>query len=178
MSIHSHSDHAYTHPDYDLESYEKTTELLVELAQSVDDNSGAAGTRKQVDPIKQLLVTAYGFGTLPHDESLLINVQPDLPSDGAYTLTVRDVPVDGFWSLAVYNKEGYFAANPQSVYGYSDRTATRNADGSITLHFGGDPASLYYTPLPAGWNYVIRLYRPRQELLDGRWVFPGVRPIE
>ena len=117
MNISSASSQSYSHPDYDQASYEKTTELLVELAKSVNDNAGAAGSKEEVDPIKQLLVTAYGFGTLPQSESLLINVQPELPSDGTYALTVKDVPVDGFWSLAIYNKEGYFNANPENVYG-------------------------------------------------------------
>jgi hypothetical protein len=54
-------------------------------------------------------------------------------------------------------------------------TADRNGDGTITVHFGdwddGTPNAL---PIGDGWNYLIRLYRPRAEILDGTWTFPTV----
>jgi hypothetical protein len=178
VTISSVSDRPYSHPNYDQASFEHTNKLLVELAKDVTDNAGAAGSKDDVDPIRQLLVTAYGFGTLPESESFLVNVQPDLPSDGAYALRVKDVPVDGFWSLAMYDKEGYFNPNPYEVYGFGDRSAKKSPDGSITLHFGGDPNSVNFIPLSDGWNYVIRLYRPRKEILDSSWTFPEVQPID
>ncbi|MFT4636329.1 MAG: hypothetical protein ACI9OI_002130 [Chitinophagales bacterium] len=177
MRVDSASAKSYGHPDYDPVSFADTTALLLELGKAIKDNSGAAGTKEQVDPIKQLLLNAYGFGTLPQTESLLISVEPNLPSDKAYTLNVKDVPVDGFWSLAMYNKNGYFEENKYSAYGFSNLTALKNADGSITLHFGGDPDSVNYIPLTKGWNYVVRLYQPRAELLDGTWTFPEVQRI-
>ena len=178
MSIDSASERPYTHADYDPLSMSATTALLTELGKGISDNAKAAGTKEQVDPIKQLLLAAYGFGTLPESESLLLTVQPNLPADRAYTLTVEDVPVDGFWSLAMYNREGYFNKNPYDSYGFGDRTAVKNADGSITLHFGGDPNRVNYIPITEGWNYVVRMYRPRAELLDGSWTFPALEAIE
>lgn len=174
MSIDSASERPYTHADYDPLSMSATTALLTELGKGISDNAKAAGTKEQVDPIKQLLLAAYGFGTLPESESLLLTVQPNLPADRAYTLTVEDVPVDGFWSLAMYNREGYFNKNPYDSYGFGDRTAVKNADGSITLHFGGDPNRVNYIPITEGWNYVVRMYRPRAGLLDGTWEFPAL----
>ena len=53
-----------------------------------------------------------------------------------------------------------------------------NKDGSITIHFGGDPKSVNYLPITEGWNYVIRLYQPRQEILDGSWTFPQIEPVK
>ncbi len=150
---------------------------MLELGRGLKDNSKAAGTKEQVDPIKQLVLSAYGFGTAPETESFLIAVEPNLPSDKAYTLTVKDVPVDGFWSLAMYNKDGYFEENEYNSYGFSDRTASKNKDGSVTLHFGGSPQSINYIPLTEGWNYVVRLYQPRVELLDGTWKFPEVQEV-
>ena len=56
-----------------------------------------------------------------------------------------------------------------------DITATPNDDGSVTVHFGGcgdgRPNCL---PIMDGWNYVVRLYRPRPEILDGTWNFPTI----
>jgi len=168
----------YTHPNYDSVSMSATTKLLLELGKGISDNSKAAGTKEQVNPIKQLLLSAFGFGTLPETESLLITVQPNLPSDKAYALTVKDVPVDGFWSLAMYNEEGYFNENEYNSYGFGDRTAKKNADGSVTLHFGGDPNRKNYIPITKGWNYVVRMYRPRAELLNGTWKFPKLKELD
>lgn len=175
--IESASAKAYTYPAYDPVSFTETTETLLKLGKGIKDNSKAAGTKQQVDPIKQLLLSAYGFGTIPESESVQINVEPNLPSDKAYVLTVKDVPVDGFWSLAMYNRDGYFEENQYNSYGFGDRTAKKNADGSVTLHFGGSPDSINYIPLTEGWNYVVRLYRPRAEVLDGSWQFPEVKEI-
>jgi hypothetical protein len=177
LAIDSQSDRPYEHPAYDAESFGTTTGHLLELGKGLEDNAGAAGSRGEVDPIKQLLVAAYGFGTLPERESLLLTVNPDLPHTAAYVLTVKDVPVDGFWSLAMYNKEGYFEKNDYESYGVSDQSAEKNADGSITIHFGGDPRSANYIPLTDGWNYVVRLYRPREEVLSGHWTFPEVSEL-
>ena len=52
-------------------------------------------------------------------------------------------------------------------------TGVPNADGSVTIRFGDypseDPNAI---PITEGWNYLVRLYRPRAEILDGRWTFP------
>ncbi|MFK8020443.1 MAG: DUF1254 domain-containing protein [Pseudomonadales bacterium] len=178
LRISSSSSRIYQHPNYDQKSFDATTHHLIELGRGLTDNAKAAGSKNEVDPIKQLLLSAYGFGTLPESESLLITVQPDLPSDSAYVLNVKDVPVDGFWSLAMYDKDGYFKRNDTGIYGYSNQSATKNKDGSISLHLGGDPSSINHIPLSEGWNYVVRLYRPREELLNGDWVFPEVREIK
>ena len=94
---------------------------------------------------------------------------------GEYKLTVRDVPVDGFWSISVYNADGFFEPNDRHAYSVNNLTATPNDDGSVTVHFGGcgddRPNCL---PIMEGWNYTVRLYRPRPEVLDGSWTFPTI----
>ena len=96
---------------------------------------------------------------------------------GEYKLTVRDVPVDGFWSISVYNADGFFEPNDRNAYSVNNVTATPNDDGSVTVHFGGcaddRPNCL---PIMDGWNYTVRLYRPRPEILDGSWTFPAIDP--
>jgi hypothetical protein len=87
---------------------------------------------------------------------------------------VRDVPVDGFWSISVYNREGYFEPNARGAYSVNNLTAKPNADGSVTVHFGGDDDHPNLIPIMDGWNYTVRLYRPRAEVLDGSWTFPAV----
>ncbi len=49
----------------------------------------------------------------------------------------------------------------------------RDADGGITIQFGGNPGDApNQLPITPGWNYMVRLYRPESALLDGSWSFP------
>jgi hypothetical protein len=95
-----------------------------------------------------------------------------------YRLTVRDVPVDGFWSVSVYNKNGYFQKNARNAYTVNNVTAKPNADGSVTIQFGGDESAPNCIPIMPGWNYLVRMYRPRNEILDGTWKFPEAHPVK
>ena len=94
-----------------------------------------------------------------------------------YKLTVKDVPVDGFWSISLYNAQGYFEPNKENAYTLNNITAKKNADGSVTIQFGGcDGKTPNCLPIMKGWNYIVRLYRPRQEILNGSWKFPEAQP--
>ena len=57
------------------------------------------------------------------------------------------------------------------------QAAKRDTDGSYTIQFGGCTRE---TPncivTPAGWNYMVRQFRPRKSILDGTWKFPEARP--
>ena len=161
----------YVSTGYDPASLDATREPLLALASGLAEFDRMFGRKDQVDPVRHLLGTAAGWGGLPTEEATYIGVAPGLPV-GRYELTVRDVPVDGFWSISVYNAAGYFEPNDAGVYSVNSVTGVRNDDGSINVRFGdhGDlPNSI---PLPDGWNYLIRLYRPRREILDGSWLFP------
>lgn len=91
-------------------------------------------------------------------------------------LKVRAVPVDGFWSVTVYNKDGFLERNEYDAYSFNNITAAKDADEGVTLHFGGESTAANYLPITPGWSYVVRLYRPRQEILDGTWQFPVAEP--
>ena len=47
-----------------------------------------------------------------------------------------EVPVDGFWSVTVYNAKGFFEKNPYDAYSVNNITAKKNADGGVTIQFG------------------------------------------
>jgi len=132
------------------------------------------GAREDVDPVRFLIGSAYAWGGNPSRDALYLNVVPDA-NDGktVHRLRVKDVPVDGFWSISVYNAQGYYVANDRNSYSINNVTAKPDADGGVTIQFGGcgdDVANCI--PIMPGWNYMVRLYRPRQEILDGRWTFP------
>jgi hypothetical protein len=92
----------------------------------------------------------------------------------AYTLTMpNDVPVEAFWSVTVYNKDGFFTPNDLDAYSYNSVTAKRNDDGTVTIHFGGDPKASNYLPITDGWNYVVRCYLPGWQIIEGNWTPPA-----
>jgi hypothetical protein len=92
-----------------------------------------------------------------------------------HAVTAKDVPVDAFWSVTVYNVDGYIDENPLGAYSFNNVTAMPNDDGSITIHFGGRANRL---PISEGWNYAVRMYEPRPEILDGSRKFPKIEPVE
>lgn len=158
---------------FDEASFATTRDAILELAKGLGGLERCFGTKEEVDPIRHLLGTAAGWGGLPESEAFYINVDPQLPV-GEYTLTVDDVPVDGFWSISLYNAEGYFEKNDTGAYSVNNITGVRNLDGTITVRFGGDVNAPNALPIMAGWNYLVRLYRPRPEVLDGTWTFPKI----
>ena len=88
------------------------------------------------------------------------------------------MPVDGFWSISVYDADGYFEPNAGQAYSVNSLTATRGRDGSVTVLFGArDSQAANCLAIMPGWNYMVRLYRPRPEILNGRWVFPVAAPV-
>ena len=161
---------------YDTDSLDATRSHLLGLAAGMTGFERSFGRREDVDPVRHLVGTAAGWGGLPDAEATYTAVFPGLPV-GEYEITVGDVPVDGFWSISVYNAEGFFEPNDLGRYSVNDITAARNEDGTVTVRLGGCGAGVENCiPLPEGWNYLVRLYRPRPEVLDGSWQFPGLRP--
>ena len=160
-------------PDYDVAGLDATRKALLELAKGLSGFDHAFGAKNEVNPIHHLLGTAAGWGGLPDHEASYISVEPGLPV-GEYELTVKDVPVDGFWSISLYNADGFFEPNDRNAYSVNNLTATPNDDGSVTVHFGGSGDRPNCLPIMDGWNYTIRLYRPRPAVLDGSWSFPAI----
>ena len=166
-------------PNWDSVSQKKVRDALIVLGSTIPDFKRAFGSKEQVDPIRHLIGTAVGWGGNPDKEAFYLNVTPP-KNDGAtvHVLTVKDVPVDGFWSISLYNAEGYFQKNDQNAYSLNNITAKKTADGSIAVQFGGcDGKVPNCLPIMQGWNYTVRLYRPRAEILDGTWKFPEAKPV-
>jgi hypothetical protein len=175
LALEAGSAKPFAPPDYEPASLDATRQALLALARGLSGFDHAFGAKADVDPVRHLLATAAGWGGLPDREARYVGVEPGLPV-GAYRLTVHDVPVDGFWSVSVYNADGYFEPNARGAYSVNNLTAVRNDDGSVTVHFGGDGDLPNLLPIVDGWNYTVRLYRPRPEILDGSWTFPALEP--
>jgi len=161
-------------PNWDQKSQDKLREAIKVLASTLTDTKLCYGDADEVNPIAHMLGAAYGWGGNPPNAAIYINVVPE-NNDGqtTYTLTVKDVPVDGFWSVSLYNKNGYFEKNQYNAYLVNSVTGTKEKDGSMIIHFGGDPKQSNYLPITPGWNYIVRLYRAKDQIINGSWVFPS-----
>ena len=166
-------------PDWKKEEVEQMRATINVVGSTVTDSSKFFGRKEKLDPVYWLLGAALGWGGLPAQAATYANVVPE-KNDGKtpYTLTVTDVPVHGFWSVTLYDDKGWMPVNKYNAYSFNNVTAKKDKDGSITIHFGGDPKADNFLPIVPGWNYIVRMYKPGPEILDGSWTFPNAKPVE
>jgi hypothetical protein len=138
--------------------------------------------------LKRAIVTQLGLGAnLPEDAVYPLNLADEAgkPLDGANKYAIRFAkdetpPVDAFWSITLYDPEGFQVANSINRFAVSSwMPFKRDADGSLTLYIqnespGSDRES-NWLPAPKGpFNLTMRLYAPRSEALTGLWNPPSV----
>jgi len=167
-------------PDWDHASQKQVRDALLVLAAHTDGFRNAFGAKGEVDPIRHLIGTAAGWGGNPDKDATYLSYAPP-KNDGTtiYKLTVPgNVPVEAFWSISLYNKEGYFQKNDLNAHSLNNITAKKSADGSVVVQFGSCDGQIpNCLPTMPGWNYTVRLYRPREAILDGSWKFPEAQPV-
>ena len=163
------------HPEFDEESLDATRKALAKLGAGLSDATRSFGPKAEVEPTRHLIGTAVGWGGLPeHEAYYMIEAEPR--PIGEYTITLRDVPVDAFWSVSVYNRDGYFEPNPEGTFSVNSVTSEPEVDGSVVVNLSPEAGAENHIRIMDGWNYVLRLYRPRAEILDGTWTAPTPQP--
>jgi hypothetical protein len=166
-------------PNWDQASLNRVKAALLQLGTTISDTRRMYGANaNEVDPVKHLIASAMLWGGNSERDALYLPITP-ARNDGntVHRLTVRDVPVDGFWSLTVYDSKGYFRPNRYNAYSVNSITARKGPDGSVAIQFGGCDGTIQNClPITEGWNYTVRLFRPRAEILDGTWKFPLAQP--
>jgi hypothetical protein len=165
-------------PKWNRVTQKKVRDGLLLLSETLPDLRRAGGRKDEVDPVRHLIGTASGWGLNPDRDALYLNVTPPKnDGKGIYKLSVKDVPVDAFWSVTVYDATGHFQMNLLNAYSLNNVTASKNPDGAVVVQFGGCDGKIpNCLPIMSGWNYMVRLYRPRAEVLNGSWKFPEAQP--
>ena len=174
VKISQNSPGTFEIPNWDPASQAKIRDALRALAATLKGTERMFGSKEEVDPIRHLIGVAVGWGGNPSSVAVYLFGAPK-NNDGTevYRVTVKDVPADSFWSISVYNAQGFFEKNALNAYSINNITAKPDSDGAVTVQFGGcDGSTPNCIPIMKGWNYTVRLYRPRPEVLDGRWTFP------
>jgi len=167
-------------PKWDQASLKKVRAALLQLGETISDTRRMFGAKEdQVDPVRHLVGSALLWGGLPEKDALYLPITP-AQNDGStvHKLTAKDVPVDGFWSVTVYNSEGYLQPNQYNAYSVNTINAKRGAEGSVAIQFGSCDGEIpNCLPIIKGWNYTVRLFLPRLEILNGTWRFPEAQPV-
>lgn len=173
MLLTARASRPFTPTTFDAATHKATRDALLALAKGLPGYTKSFGSITQVDPIHHLLGTASGWGGLPDDEAQYISVFPNT-APGRYQITFRDVPANAFYSVSVYNGDGYFEPGPSGVTNVNDVFGVLNTDGSLTVRLGDFDDDLpNVIPTPEGWNLLIRLYRPRLDEL-ATWTVPTI----
>ena len=138
--------------------------------------------------LKRAIVAQIGLGAnLPEDAIYPLNLADDTgkPLDGASNYVLhfdkgQTPPVNAFWSVTLYDPQGFQVANPLNRFAVSSwMPFNYNSDGSLDLYFqnespGGDKEA-NWLPAPKGpYNLTMRLYAPKAEALTGKWNPPPV----
>ncbi len=165
----------YEAPNWDKQQLTELRQLLSQVSMFGVDPGKGFGIKGEVDPIHYLLASASGWGGLPKAEAMYEISNVDNNDGSPYKATFTDVPVDAFWSVTVYNKEGYIEKNDSGAYSFNNLTADTNTDGATTIHFGAcEDKRVNCLPILDGWNYAFRYYKPQSALLSGEWKSPEV----
>jgi hypothetical protein len=168
-------------PDWNTEQLAVARKALNDLAAEISfDSSLAFGREDEVDPVHFLVGGIAGWAGLPARGAIyLIDAVDRNDGETPHAVTAMDVPVDAFWSVTVYDADGYMEPNEMGRNNYNNVTAEPNDDGSITIHLGVcDDGRVNCIPVTPGWSYAVRLYQPREEILDGSWTFPAFEPVQ
>ena len=143
--------------------------------------------------LKRAIVSMVGLGANQVEDAIYPLAVSDadgrpVTAENRYVLSFRKdelPPADAFWSLTMYDAEGYQVANPINRFAIGDRDALKfNADGSLDLYIQnaspGAERESNWLPAPKSGvlGLTLRLYAPRQTALDGRWNPPPLKRAE
>lgn len=179
LVVSRHGGGRFVIPNWDPVSQAKVRVALQLLGNTVHGDERTFGARGEVDPVRHLIGTATQWDRCPpRDIAYLLSVPRQNDGRTVHRLSVGHVPIDGFWSLTVYDANGHFFSEGHSGRTINSLTAPRAGDGSIVVQFGncGQDAANCLT-IGKGWRYVVRLYRPRAEILGGKWGFPEAQAL-
>ena len=143
------------------------------------------------DYLQRALITAIGLGANRPEDAIYPTSETAVngkPYEGANRYVIRFAkgqmpPVNGFWSLTMYDSEYFFVPNPLNRYTLSSRNKFKtNKDGSVDLYIQnvspGKGKEANWLPAPAGpFKLMFRFYWPKPAIIDGTWKLPEVMAI-
>lgn len=159
---------------FDEASYEKTHHgILKQFAESgLRDTEKMFGTEDYVDPDRYLMGTAIGWGGATWKDNIYQFSTFFEGFEGRSTTFKDPQNTGGFWSITVYDKDGFMFHEVANV---NSETAIQNPDGTYTVHFGceGKVNNIPIENKTGSWNAAMRHYTPSKAVSDGK-----IKPME
>jgi hypothetical protein len=173
--------------------------IVATLAQDAFKVKLALSSKKQNGWSEQLNIGTYGTDYLLRGAVASFGLGANIPDDAVYANALTDINgnaldgnnnyaihfpsgqmplVKGFWSVTVYDQNGFLVSNQIQRYSVGSETGLApNADGSVDILLQSTPPLLQsnWLPTPAGpFTLTLRLYWPDSTILNGKWTIPGV----
>ncbi len=159
---------------WDLESLKAIRTKYQEIAKNEKISPDTYFGKKGEVPLKNHNCgTAVGWGGFTKDQAAYVDYYPT--SDAPQTLTLKDVPAKAFWSITVYDDKGFAVTE---TYNINSQFAKTEKDGSVIINFGGDASQENYMETFKGWTFILRMYLPKDNYLDGSWVRPELKLVK
>ena len=136
----------------------------------------AFGKKGEISEEMRNFGVGVGWGGLTKNGAVY-PIPKTVDSTEPQTLTLKAVPSDprAFWSVTVYDKEGFSVGEKYNV---NSAFAKENEKGEYVIHFGGDKSKDNYLDIYSGWNVVLRIYSPTESYFDGSWTLPQFQPVQ
>lgn len=162
---------------WDRASLQELTQQYERDAAQYSSWKGMMGPRGKVDESTRHIAAAAAWGLFPEWDATYLNYSGHHDPNVAHKATYTVPDNDAFWSITVYGGDG-FMKNENCIVNSSN--VALNDDGTFTVWFGtkglcGDvPNRLDVTE---GWNFLMRIYRPGQSVLNGTYALPRAEPV-
>ena len=182
---------------WDKDSLATVRDLIKELQKHSNATSGEmfGPNRDEMNYLYYLFGTATGWGGQPPEDAVYIYGPPsdiDTSGDVAYQITIptNDLPLKrnpatgefiGFWSITVYDKDGFMEPNALEVNSINSATAKYDGD-QVTITLAPEATCVASPknciPITPSWNYIVRMYVPERSLIDGSYEAPKLQKME
>jgi hypothetical protein len=172
--------------------------LQFKINKAIKDENGWAFTTKTgiygTDYLMRALITAIGLGANRPQDAVYPTSKADAEGrkyNGANKYVMRLPkghlpPVEGFWSLTMYDGQYFFVNNPLNRYSISPRQNLKtNPDGSTDIYIqkdspGKDKESNWLPAPPDDFILMLRMYWPQEKkpsIIDGTWTIPAAKKV-
>ena len=182
---------------WDKDSLATVRDLIKELQKHSNATSGEmfGPNRDEMNYLYYLFGTATGWGGQPPEDAVYIYGPPsdiDTSGDVAYQITIptNDLPLKrnpatgefiGFWSITVYDKDGFMEPNALEVNSINSATAKYDGD-QVTITLAPEATCVASPknciPITPSWNFIVRMYVPERSLIDGSYEAPKLQKME
>ena len=180
IEISGGGDGPFEAPDWNMDQLAVARKALNDLAVLGFDTTYAFGQqgRRPADRPSGRRRRPAGAGCRATAAFYILDSVDENDGKTPHVVTVKDVPVDAFWSITVYNADGYLEANDLGGTATTTSPPSRTRMVLTRSVSAGIPRARTTCRFTEGWNFAVRMYQPREEVLDGSWTFPGVELVK